>query len=217
MTVHGLVFDLDGVLTDTAEYHYLAWKQLADEEGLDFTREDNDQLRGVSRRESLLRLLKGKTMPEATMQAWMDRKNNYYKAYLENITQDDLLPGVEGFLHAAQSQSLPMAVGSASKNAKTVLNKLQITHFFKVIGDGYAVENSKPAADLFVWAAGGLGLRVRDLIVFEDAPAGIDAAKTAGCATVGIGAADLAHADLVASGFDELTLEQVLNHFAAVH
>lgn len=217
MAVRGLVFDLDGVLTDTAEYHYLAWKQLADEEGLAFSREDNDQLRGVSRRDSLLRLLKGKTVPEETLQLWMTRKNDYYQAYLDNITPDNLLPGVAAFLDAAQAKGLPMAVGSASKNAKTVLDKLQITNLFRVVGDGYSVENSKPAADLFVWVAGGLGLRVRDILVFEDAPAGIDAAKTAGCPTVGIGSADVAHADLVATGFDQLTLEQVLNQFAADH
>jgi beta-phosphoglucomutase-like phosphatase (HAD superfamily) len=96
------IFDLSGVITDTAEYHYLAWKQLADEEGLPFTREDNEQLRGVSRRESLLRLLKGKIVPEEIMQTRMARKNEYYIAYLENITANDLLPDVMPFLEQSK-------------------------------------------------------------------------------------------------------------------
>lgn len=213
MSIKGLIFDLDGVITDTAEYHFLAWKQLANEEGLDFTREDNEQLRGVSRRESLTRLLKGKTVSEATMQEWMHRKNEYYKAYLERITPEDLLPGVREFLTSAQAQSLRLAIGSASKNAKPVIEKLNLTDMFDVIGDGFSVVNAKPAPDLFVWVAGGLHINVSEVIVFEDAPAGIDAAKSAGCGTVGIGTSDIKHADTVAHSFEDINLNQVLEHF----
>lgn len=213
MTIKGLIFDLDGVITDTAEYHYLAWKQLADEEGLDFNREDNEQLRGVSRRESLMRLLKGKTIPEATMQAWMHRKNEYYTSYLDKITPNDLLAGVGDFLEAAQSKNLKLGIGSASKNAKPVIEKLNLLDTFTVIGDGYSVVNPKPAPDLFVWVAGGLHIQVNETIVFEDAPAGIDAAKAAGCRTVGIGTSDIHHADIVAQRFTDISVDSVLRHF----
>lgn len=210
MAIRGIIFDLDGVITDTAEYHFQAWKQLADDEGLSFSREDNEQLRGVSRRESLIRLLKGKIVPEETMQAWMHRKNEYYKAYLSRITPDDLLPGVTAFLQMAQKQGLKLAIGSASKNAKPVIERLGITDLFSVIGDGYAVVNTKPAPDLFVWAAGGMKVNVDEVIVFEDAEAGIDAAKAAGCYSVGVGHSDVHHADMVISSFEAITLDGVL-------
>lgn len=213
MAIKGLIFDLDGVITDTAEFHFLAWKRLADEEGLDFTREDNEQLRGVSRRESLIRLLKGKIVPEHTMEVWMHRKNEYYKSFLEEITPDDLLPGVGDFLSTAQSMGLRLAIGSASKNAKPVIEKLDLIDMFQVVGDGFSVVNPKPAPDLFVWVAGGLHIHVSDVIVFEDAPAGIDAAKSAGCSTVGIGTSDVNHADLVAHSFEDITVNQVIEHF----
>ena len=213
MAIKGLIFDLDGVITDTAEYHFLAWKQLADEEGLNFTRADNDQLRGVSRQESLVRLLKGKSIPESTMQDWMHRKNEYYKSYLEGITSDDLLPGVHDFLVASQDEGLKLAIGSASKNAKPVIEKLNLTGVFDVIGDGFSVVNTKPAPDLFVWVAGGLQIYVSEVIVFEDAPAGIDAAKSAGCRTVGIGTSDVNHADIVAQSFEDISVNQIIEHF----
>lgn len=213
MPVKGFIFDLDGVITDTAEYHFLAWQQLAVEEGLDFTREDNERLRGVSRRESLIRLLKGKTVSEDTMQAWMHRKNEYYKAYLDEITPNDLLVGVGQFLADAQGRGLKLALGSASKNAKPVIEKLRLSDTFEVIGDGYSVVNTKPAPDLFVWVAGGLHVAVNEVIVFEDAPAGVDAAKSAGCGTVGIGTSDIHHADIVARTFDDITVQGVLDHF----
>ncbi len=210
MSIKGLIFDLDGVITDTAEYHFLAWKRLANEEGLDFRREDNEQLRGVSRRESLIRLLKGKIVSEDIMQTWMHRKNEYYTAYLDDITPDDLLAGVGDFLDAAQSQGLKLGIGSASKNAKPVIEKLNLLNVFSVIGDGYSVVNPKPAPDLFVWVAGGLQVHVDETIVFEDAPAGIDAAKAAGCRVVGIGTSDLSHADMQIKGFDTINLDDIL-------
>jgi len=209
--IQAFIFDLDGVITDTAEYHYLAWKRLADEEGLDFSREDNEQLRGVSRRESLLRLLKGRVVSEETMQQWMDRKNEYYKSYLENITPDDCLPGVINFLEQAQNADLRLGIGSASKNARTVIERLQLEGYFGVIGDGYSIVNSKPAPDLFVWVAGGLHVPVNQAVVFEDAEAGIDAAKAAGCYTVGIGSSNVQHADVVFDDLSDVTVQDVLN------
>lgn len=210
--IRAFIFDLDGVITDTAEYHFLSWKRLADEEGLDFTREDNEQLRGVSRRESLIRLLKGKVVSEDTMQGWMERKNEYYKAFLDEITPANLLPGVARFLDEARTLGLKLGIGSASKNAQTVIDHLQISAYFEVIGDGYSVVHGKPAPDLFVWVAGGLRVPVSHAVVFEDAEAGIDAAKAAGCYSVGLGTAKIDHADLVLPDLSQVTAREIINH-----
>lgn len=216
MEIRAFIFDLDGVITDTAEYHYLAWKRLADEEGLPFTREDNEQLRGVSRRESLLRLLKGRTLPEDTLQAWMTRKNSYYQDYLETITPADRLPGVTRLLTEARTASIRLGLGSASRNARTVIQRLQLDDLFDVIGDGYGVAHSKPAPDLFIWVAGGLRVPVEQAVVFEDAAAGIDAAQAAGCRSVGIGKAGVDHADLVLPDLTTVTVTDLLTQLAGV-
>lgn len=216
--IRAFIFDLDGVITDTAEYHYLSWKKLADEEGLPFTRGDNEQLRGVSRRESLLRLLKGRVIPEAVLEVWMERKNDYYKTFLEDITPANCLPGVTAFLEDARQQGIKCAIGSASKNAKSVLEKLELIGMFDVIGDGFSVVNQKPAPDLFVWAAGGLHVVVNQAVVFEDAEAGINAAKAAGCYSVGIGTANISHANMVLrDGLANVTVQQVLTYLQAHH
>ena len=210
--LRGFIFDLDGVITDTAEYHYRAWKRLADEEGIPFTRQDNEQLRGVSRRESLRRLLKGREIDEAMAQTWMERKNEYYRAFLAHMTPDDLLPGAQAFLEAARQAGIKVGLASASRNARDVLAGLQIAHLFDAVGDGYAVVNTKPAADLFVWVAGALTLPTPECVVFEDAEAGVEAALIAGMKCVGIGPRErVGQAHLVCNGLHELTVEQVLN------
>lgn len=208
--ITAFIFDLDGVITETSELHYQSWKRMADEEGLPFTREDNEQLRGVSRRDSLLRLLKGREMPEDKLQDLMRRKNDYYQDLMQNITRDNCLPGVLDFLTDARAKGIKMGIGSASRNARPVLEKLGLVDMFPVIGDGYSVSNPKPSPDLFVWVAGGLGALVHQTVVFEDAEAGIDAAKTAGCKTVGIGTANVDHADIVIAGLHETTVEDIL-------
>jgi beta-phosphoglucomutase len=144
LDIHAFIFDLDGVITDTAEFHYRAWQQLADEEGIPFTREDNDQLRGVSRRESLNRILKGRPIEEATAQAWMTRKNDYYLILLNDLAPQDALPGVAEFLDEAGSRGIKIGLGSASKNARMALDKLNLLNKFDAIGDGYSVVNNKP-------------------------------------------------------------------------
>jgi beta-phosphoglucomutase len=208
--IRAFIFDLDGVITDTAEFHYLAWKQLADEEGIAFTREDNEQLRGVSRRESLNRMLKGRPIDEATAQAWMERKNNYYRRYLEGITPEHCLPGVMRFLDEAHAAGIALGLGSASKNARDVLAKLDLLNTFAAIGDGYSVVNTKPAPDLFVWVAGGLNVPPPQAVVFEDAEAGVEAALAGGFWVVGIGAANVNKAHLQASGLADLNVKDVL-------
>ena len=210
-SIKAFIFDLDGVITDTAEFHFLAWKQLADEEGITFTRADNEQLRGVSRRESLNRMLKGRPIDEPTALAWMERKNVYYKNYLTTITPDNALPGVPQFLAAAREAGIKVGLGSASKNAAEVLEKLQLRNAFDVIGDGYSVVNSKPAPDLFVWVAGGLHTPPNEAVVFEDAEAGIDAALAGGFWSVGVGSANVQKAHLTANGIADLTVETVLS------
>jgi len=199
------IFDLDGVITDTAEYHYRAWQRLADEEHIPFSRADNDQLRGVSRRQSLMFLLKGHVLPEDQMEAWMERKNDYYRSYLADVTPKDLLPGVQHFLDEARAHHIKLGIGSASKNARDVLRNLGIADLMDAIGDGYSVSNPKPAPDLFVWVAGRLDVAPSCSVVFEDSEAGIQAALAGGMYAVGLGPAsrvgkahvvlpDLAHA-----------------------
>jgi beta-phosphoglucomutase len=210
MTHLGFIFDLDGVITDTAEYHYLAWKRLADEEGLPFTRQDNEELRGVSRRESLNRLLKGRAIDEALAHTWMTRKNEYYVAYLQDITPDDLLTGVYDFLTEAKAAGIKIGLASASRNAKPVIERLKVAHLFDVLGDGYAVHNTKPATDLFCWVAGRLGLPVTQCVVFEDAEAGVQAALSAGMRCVGIGPSErVGKAHLVCNGLHEISIDQI--------
>ncbi len=213
MSIKAFIFDLDGVITDTAEFHFLAWKQLADEEGITFTREDNEQLRGVSRRESLRRMLKGKVVSEDTAQAWMERKNTYYRTLLEKITPEDRLHGVTEFLTDAKRAGMKLGIGSASKNAKDVLTRLELLSFFDAIGDGYSVVNSKPAPDLFVWVAGRLDIPPQEGVVFEDAEAGVTAALQGGFYTVGIGTSDVGHAHLTAEGLGSITPQTVLEQF----
>ncbi len=208
---YGFIFDLDGVLTDTAEYHYWSWQRLADEEGLAFSREDNEALRGVSRRRSLEILLKGKTLPESVMEDYMARKNAYYLEDMERLTPADLLPGAGQFLAAARAEGIVLGLASASKNARMVCERLGILDLFRVIGDGYSVVNAKPAPDLFVWVAGGLGLNPKACTVFEDAEMGIAVAQQGGFYTVGIGPAErVGAAHQISTGLHELTPQQCL-------
>ena len=154
MPLHGFIFDLDGVLTDTAEYHYQAWQRLADDLGMPFDRERNEALRGVSRRRSLELLLAGRVYPEEQMLEMMERKNRYYQELLKQVTPDDLLPGARPLLDALRTAGMKIAIGSASKNAREVVQRLQIAPCIDAMADGYSVVRPKPAPDLFVYAAG---------------------------------------------------------------
>jgi beta-phosphoglucomutase len=211
LKIAAFIFDLDGVLTDTAEYHYLAWKRLTDEEKLPFSRSDNEQLRGVSRRASLELILKGHERSEAQMQLLMDRKNSYYRAYLEGISSDDLLPGALALLQKLLARQYRLALASASRNAKTVVNRLGIEPYFEVIADGNSVQKTKPAPDLFLYAARQLSLPPQACLVVEDAEAGITAAKAAGMATIGIGPPErVGAADHLYPSVAAIKLEEVL-------
>jgi beta-phosphoglucomutase len=186
-SIKAFIFDLDGVITDTAEYHYRGWKRLADEEGLAFTREDNEQLRGIPRRESLLLILQDRTYPEEKILEMMERKNKYYLEFIREISPRDLLPGAKELLEEIRAAGLKNALGSASKNAMEVLDRLGIRSLFDAIADGHSVERQKPAPDLFLHAAGQLGLAPDDCVVVEDAAAGIEAANAGGFHSIGLG------------------------------
>ena len=211
--IRGFIFDLDGVITNTAEYHYRAWKRLAEELGVTFSREENEALRGIPRRESLLKLLKGRALAEAEMLTCMERKNNYYLEYIREIKPDNLLPGSLDLLHEIRSAGLKCALGSASKNSCEVLERLGILELFDAIADGYSVERQKPAPDLFLFAAAEIKLEPSECIVVEDAAAGIEAAIIGGFHTVGIGPGErVGAAEQVFPSLEGINLAMIMEH-----
>lgn len=188
---NAIIFDLDGVLTDTSDYHYEAWKHLADDLGIPFTREENDKyLRGVSRRDSLMYIIRGRHYTEDQIQEMMDRKNRYYVEMIQKMTPNDLVPGGKELLQEIQNAGIKIAIASVSKNARTVIDHLDINVYLNAIADGYAVTNGKPAPDIFVFAAGQLNTPTSQCLVLEDAAAGVEAAKRGGMLAIGIGPQD---------------------------
>ncbi len=189
MTLQAVIFDLDGVITDTAELHYQAWQQLADEVGLTFNREINEQLRGVSRRDSLRIILNGRDETEERIQEMMARKDGYYVAMLDTITPGHLLPGVSNLLDELDTAQIPYAIASASKNASTVCERLGITSRLAALVDGHSTARQKPHPDLFCFAAAALNYPPGQCLVVEDAAAGVEAALAAGMAALALGPA----------------------------
>ncbi len=208
-----IIFDLDGVLTDTSEYHYQAWKRLADEEGIPFTHEENDEhLRGVSRRESLMYIIRGRQYSEAQIQEMMDRKNHYYTEMIKSMTPNDLVAGGRDLLKEIRDAGIKTAIASSSKNAHTVLERLDIMNLFDGVADGNSVVNTKPAPDLFVYAAGLVRVPTTACLGVEDADAGIEAIKNAGMQALGIGPAERFHrADKVLPTLANLHLQDILS------
>ena len=182
-----VIFDLDGVITDTSEYHYRAWKRLANEEGIPFSRDDNDKLRGVSRKECLKILLNGKQVSAEQFQEMMDRKNRYYVELLKQMTSKNILSGAKKLVLEIKRRGIKTAIASVSKNTRTVLQGTGIEDLFDVIVDGYSVKNTKPAPDIFLFAAKELGVKPEDCVVIEDAEAGIEAALAGKMIPIGIG------------------------------
>lgn len=210
--IRGFIFDLDGVITDTAEYHYRGWKRLADEEGLSFDRVKNESLRGIARRESMLLILNGRQVSEEKFQDMIDRKNRYYLEYIKEITPSDLLPGARELLQQIHAAGLKNAIGSASKNAREVIERLGIASLLDAISDGYSVEKQKPAPDLFLHAASQIGLAPHECIVVEDAAAGVEAARAGGFYSVGLGPVDrVGAADLVLPDLSSADLTTILS------
>jgi beta-phosphoglucomutase len=209
--VRGFIFDLDGVLTDTAEFHYRAWQRLADEEGLPFDRQANENLRGVSRRESLRLIVGQRVYSEEQIQSMMDRKNRYYLQAIETIVPTDLLPGARALLQEIRAAGLKSAVGSASKNAAQVIDRLGLRPLLDAVSDGNSVQHPKPAPDLFLHAAGQLGLPPAECVVVEDAAAGIEAALAGGFRSAGLGPPErVGKADVVFPSLDRVHLDDLL-------
>lgn len=183
---------MDGVIVDTAKYHYIAWKRLASEMGFEFTEKDNERLKGVSRMRSLEILLEvgGKTVPEAEKAALAAKKNAWYVEYISKMDKSEILPGVENFLSTLKQNNVKISLGSASKNSMLILKNLGLVKYFDAIIDGNKVSKAKPDPEVFVLAAKELGLDPKDCVVFEDAQAGLDAAKAADMKVVAVGSAD---------------------------
>jgi beta-phosphoglucomutase len=206
------IFDLDGVIVDTAKYHFLAWRRIAKELGLGLTQSDNEKLKGVSRSQSLDIILAtgGITLSDAKKQVLLQQKNSWYVQYLQNMKQDELLPGAISLLQALQKRKIKTALGSASKNARLVLEKLNIVPYFDEIVDGNSVAYSKPNPEVFLRAAQQVGADAMDCVVFEDSQAGISAAKKAGMYAVGIGSTlNLTGTDLLIAGLDQFDINKL--------
>ncbi|MDO5105033.1 beta-phosphoglucomutase [Capnocytophaga sp.] len=203
----GYIFDLDGVIVDTAKFHFLAWQKIGKEFGFELTHELNEQLKGVSRVDSLTKILgwAGVSVSAEKFDELATRKNTDYLTYVEKMTENDILPGVKTFLEKAKTQNIKIALGSASKNARPILEKLGIISYFDAIVDGNDVSKAKPDPEVFLIAAQKLGLAPSDCVVFEDAEAGIEAARRAQMKTIGIGSPQiLTEADEVFSGFEAI-------------
>ena len=212
MMIEACLFDLDGVVVDTAKYHFIAWKALAEELGFEFTLEDNERLKGVSRMQSLEILLEigGLQFQEPEKRAMAERKNALYVSYIEKMTPEETLPGVERFLQELKDNGIRTALGSASKNAPMILERIGLSEMFDAVIDGNSIAEAKPNPEVFLKGAEKLGIRPENCVVFEDAIAGVEAARNANMHCVGIGdPANLGFADLVIPGFDGFTLEKL--------
>jgi beta-phosphoglucomutase len=185
----GFIFDLDGVIVDTAKYHYLAWRKLANQLGFEFTKEQNELFKGVSRKRCLEILLEIGTIDASKQQfdSWMLEKNIDYLLYIENMDASEILPDIPRVLEFLNKNKIPIALGSASKNARSILEKVNLLHYFDVIVDGNNVTKAKPDPEVFLLAAEQLGVHRNDCIVFEDAVAGVEAANAAKMISIGIG------------------------------
>ena len=211
--IKGCIFDLDGVIVDTAKYHYLAWKELAESLGFAFTEKDNERLKGVSRMRSLDILLEigGKQLDDETKLKFAENKNKKYLEYILKMTPDEILPGIINFLEDLRSKNIKIALGSASKNAMTILNQLNLTNYFNAVIDGTKVSKAKPDPEVFLKGAEALNLKPEECLVFEDAEAGIEAALNGGFKCVGIGSPEnLGKANYVMSGFEDIIFDKII-------
>ncbi|KQS46543.1 beta-phosphoglucomutase [Flavobacterium sp. Leaf359] len=207
MKTKAFIFDLDGVIVDTAKYHYLAWQKIANQLGIEFTPEHNEELKGVSRVRSLELILQlGKI--EASQEdkdKWLTQKNEDYLSYLVDMDNSELLPGVLPVLRYLKERKQLIALGSASKNARPILEKTGIIHYFDAIVDGNDVSNAKPDPEVFLRAAELLNTAPENAIIFEDSVAGIQAANIANMTSVGIGEAKILHeADYIFPDFTHI-------------
>lgn len=207
MNKKGFIFDLDGVIVDTAKYHFLAWQKLAKSIGIDFSHEQNEQLKGVSRVKSLEKILEwgNKTISEDKFNALMASKNDDYLSFIAKMNHNEILPDVPKVLNYLKEQNQLISLGSASKNARQILEKVDLLNQFDAIVDGNDVSKAKPDPEVFLIAAKLLNVNPEDCIVFEDSVAGVQAANTANMISIGIGEENVLHqADYVFSNFTEI-------------
>ena len=213
--IKGLIFDLDGVITDTAEYHYLAWKSLAEKIGIEIDRAFNEQLKGISRMESLELILQHGNKSEAytleEKEKLAAQKNEEYKEYIKQVTPADLLPGIAELLRDAREQGIKMSLASASKNAPEIMQRLEIDGLFEGIVDPASLKAGKPDPEIFIRGAELLGLSVKECVGLEDAEAGIESINAAGMFSVGVGTKDaMKEADYAVESTAELDLKTIL-------
>ena len=217
--IKGLIFDLDGVLVDTAKYHFLAWRRMANELGFDFNEHQNELLKGISRRQSIELILAwgGRTLPEAEIEHFMTLKNGWYLEYISQMQPNEVLPGADIFLRESKAAGYKIALGSASKNAPLILDTLQLTYLFDAIIDGNIATESKPNPQVFLRGADALGLTPNQSLVFEDAIAGIQAAHNGGMLAVGIGNPEiLTEAEVVYPSLNGLTIASLLTDLKTI-
>ncbi|MGI4728507.1 MAG: beta-phosphoglucomutase [Janthinobacterium lividum] len=212
MNVKACIFDLDGVIVDTAVYHFKSWKRLADELGINFTEHDNERLKGVSRMRSLEIILEigNVTKTPAEQEVLAARKNEWYTEMITKMKPEEVLPGAREFLELVRKARIKTALGSASKNSGIILEKTGLTQYFDAIIDGNHVSKAKPDPEVFLKGAEAVQVQPADCVVFEDAIAGVEAGLAGGMKVVGIGSpAILTKANLVVSGLDKMNLEKL--------
>jgi beta-phosphoglucomutase len=213
MKIRACIFDLDGVIVDTAKYHFLAWKRLADQLGINFTEKDNERLKGVSRMESLEIILGlgNKIIDQDKKNELARLKNLWYNDYIRKMTPEEILPGSLDFVKELKKADIRVAVGSASKNTPVILDRVGISKLFDAVADGNNVEKAKPDPEVFLKASEMLGIEPEECIVFEDALAGVQAALNAGMICIGIGSPTvLKKAHFVVKGLYEMSLEKLI-------
>ncbi|AUC14897.1 beta-phosphoglucomutase [Tenacibaculum sp. SZ-18] len=210
MNKKGFIFDLDGVIVDTAKYHFLAWKKLANDLGIDFTEHQNEQLKGVSRVKSLEKILDwgGISLSDEAFQYQMNKKNTDYLSCIETMKENEILVDVPKVLTFLKKEQQPIALGSASKNARKILKKVALYESFDSIVDGTNVSKAKPDPEVFLIAAKDLDMEPNECIVFEDSIAGVQAANKADMISIGIGDQEvLNEANFVFKDFSEVSIE----------
>lgn len=218
--IKACIFDLDGVLVDTAVYHFEAWKSTANQLGIDFTEEHNEQLKGVSRQQSLEYILQigNIQLSDADVQARLKEKNDHYLELIRHMNPSEVLPGVIDFLEEIKVAGMRTALGSASKNAPIILERCGLTHYLDVVIDGTCFTHSKPHPEVFQKGIEALAVFPSMSVVFEDAVNGVKAAKSAGAHAVGVGDPEtLSEADWVIPGFDGFDLNALLTVFVSGH
>lgn len=214
MWTRACIFDLDGVVVDTAKYHFIAWKRLTDHLGIAFTEKDNEQLKGVSRTTSLEIILEigGKNLSSSEKLEMASLKNEWYLEHISTMIPGDILPGTLEFINELKSRQIKVALGSASKNTPLILERVGMNEVFDAVADGNTVVKAKPDPEVFLKAAGMIGVQAKRCVVFEDALAGIEAALNAGMICIGIGKKDiLKDAHTVISGLHEMNLNKLID------